>query len=257
MQRSTLRICLAAAGRGLVRSAGMETSPAYEAGQNLGQSFLTVLVVVALLGGGIFFVIAMVKATTAKSRGWIIGVVVSGLVALCGLLGAAGLAARSLGKVIQSNKAAAERKIRLVSDDGRYRIEVPGTWKSMRELNEEAGIAAGNAIREQYVLVIENPKSDYVGDLDSFDELTVELISDNLEKPELSDSEDRPVGSYPARHRRLVGTTENVRIVYQLASIETDDAFYQLMMWTVPSREAASKEVFREVVDSFTAKAEK
>ena len=96
MQRSALRICLAAAGGGLVRSVGMETSPAYEAGQNLGQSFLTVLVVVALLGGGIFFVIAMVKATTAKSRGWIIGVVVSGLVAWCGLLGAAGLAARSL-----------------------------------------------------------------------------------------------------------------------------------------------------------------
>jgi acyl carrier protein len=207
------------------------------------------------VGGGIFFVVAMIKAATRKTRGWIIGAVVSGVVALCGLLGAASLAASSLGKAIKSNKELADRKKRVASPDGGFRVEVPGNWKEMPELNEDAGIAAGSELREQYLVVIENPKTDFVGDLDAFDKLTSDLLTGNLTNPEVSDVESRDAGKYPARHRRLIGTTENIRVVYQVSSVETDDAFYQVLMWTIPSREAAALPLFREVIDSFSAKA--
>lgn len=233
----------------------MEPTSAYETGQAVGRSIVIALVAVALLGGGLFFVISIIKASTRKTRGWIISVVVSGVVALCGLLGAVALAASSLGKAIQSNKSETERKSRLASDDGRYRIEVPKSWKEMPELNEAAGIIAGNAFREQYVLVIENSKSDFVGNLEEFEQLTIDGLEENLKNPEISKPENRKVGAYPAFHRRVVGTTDNIRVVYQISSVETADAFYQVMMWTIPSRENLALPVFREVVDSFSAKA--
>lgn len=233
----------------------MEPTSAYETGQAVGRSLVIALVAVALLGGGLFFVISIIKASTRKTRGWIISVVVSGVVALCGLLGAVGLAASSLGKAIQSGKSETERKSKLASDDGRYRIEVPKSWKEMPELNEAAGIIAGNTFREQYVLVIENSKSDFVGNLEEFEQLTIDGLEENLKNPEVSEPENRKVGVYPAFHRRVVGTTDNLRVVYQISSVETADAFYQVMMWTIPSRETPALPVFREVVDSFSAKA--
>lgn len=234
----------------------MEPSSAFEAGQSAGRYIVIALVAVALLGGGLFFVISIIKASSRKTRGWIISVVVSGVVALCGLLGAVGLAASSLGKVIQqTSRPDNERKSRMASDDGRYRIEVPASWKAMPELNEAAGIIAGNAFREQYVLVIENLKSDFVGNLEEFEQLTIEGLEQNLKNPEVSKAENRKVGAYPAFHRRVVGTTDNLRVVYQISSVETADAYYQVMMWTIPSRENLALPVFREVIDSFSAKA--
>ena len=233
----------------------MEPSSAYETGQAVGRTLVIAFVAVAFLGGGLFFVISMIKAATRKTRGWIISAVVSGVVALGGLFGAVGLAASSLGKAIQSGKSDSERKSKLASDDGRYRIEVPKSWKEMPELNDAAGIVAGNVFREQYVLVIENAKSDFVGDLASFDELTSGGLKENLKDAEVSEPEKRKVGAYPALHRRVVGTTDNIRVVYQITSVESADAFYQVMMWTIPSRESAALPVFREVVDSFSAKA--
>jgi acyl carrier protein len=233
----------------------MEPSSAYEAGHAFGRSLALAGVLLALFGGGIMFIVAMIKASTRRTRGWIIGAVVAGVITLAGLLGAVGLAASSLGKAIQANKVSAERKKRVSAEGGRYRVEIPGHWKEMPELNEEAGIGAGNEVREQYLLVIENPKSDFVGTLDDFDQLSSDLLTANLENSEISEPDPRNAGKYPARHRRLVGTTENIRVAYQISSIESDDAFYQVLMWTIPSREAVALPLFREVVDSFSAKA--
>ena len=233
----------------------MEPSSAYETGQAVGRALAIAFVAVAFLGGGLFFVISMIKATTRKTRGWIISAVASGVVALCGLLGAVSLAASSLGKAIQSGASEGARKIKLASDDGRYRIEVPKSWKEMPELNEAAGIVAGNVFREQYVLVIENAKSDFVGDLASFDKLTSDGLRENLKDPEISEPEKRKVGAYPALHRRVVGTSDNIRVVYQISSVESADSFYQVMMWTTPTRETGALPVFREVIDSFSTKA--
>jgi acyl carrier protein len=233
----------------------MEPTSAYEAGQAFGRTLAIVGVLLALFGGGITFLVAMIKASTRRTRGWIIGALVAGLVTLIGLIGAVGLAASSLGKAIQAKKTSAERKKRVSADGGRYRLEIPGHWREMPALNEEAGIGAGNEAREQYLLVIENPKSDFVGDLDAFDQLSTNLMTANLENPEVSEPERRDAGKYPARHRRVVGTTENIRVAYQISSIESADAFYQVLMWTTPSRETAALPLFREVVDSFSAQA--
>jgi hypothetical protein len=110
MARPGFLICLAAAGDALVRSTRMEATTAYEAGQSFGWSLGIGLVVLALLGGGLFFIVAMIKAGKRRTRGWIIAAIVSGLVALGGLLGATGMLANSLGDAMKSSKEAADRK---------------------------------------------------------------------------------------------------------------------------------------------------
>ena len=204
---------------------------------------------------GIFFVVALIKSIKRKTPGWIVGTVLAGIVALAGFLGLAGSVASSIAKKAKSASEAGERKKRLASKDGSIRLEVPASWKEMPELNDDAVIAAGNPGREQYVVVIENPKADYAGNLEQFDVLATEMIGGKLEGAEISEPEIRKVGEYPAIHRRLKGTTQHIRVVYHVSSIETADAFCHVLTWTIPSRETAALPVLREVVESFNASA--
>jgi acyl carrier protein len=203
----------------------------------------------AILCVGIFFLIALVRAIISKRRGWIIGAVVSGALSL---LGVAAMMSAVVGSVAKLAKAASEKKT-MASKDGRFRVEVPATWRELPELHEEAQIEAGNAVAEQYVIVIENLKSDYAGTLAEFDELTTGQMKGSVPDIEVSAPELRPVGSYPAIHRRLAGTVDKVGIVYHIASVETGAGFYKVLTWTSPSRETAALPVFRGVIDSFTS----
>ena len=216
----------------------------------MGKIAVYVVVGLAALGGGIFFIIALIKAITRKTRGWITAAVISGVLAFFGVVGLIGVAANSIAKLA---KTAGEKKKTVASKDGRFRLEVPATWKELPELHEEAQIKAGSGVLEQYAIVIENLKSDYAGTLAEFDELVIGQMKENVPGCEVSEPELRPVGSYPAVHRRLTGTVNNIRIVYQIASVETDAGFYQVLTWTTPSRETVAQPVFREVIDSFTS----
>jgi acyl carrier protein len=228
----------------------MEPSSAYEAGQTFGRILVYSVLGVAALGGGIFFLIAVIKAFTKKTRGWIIGSIASGIVALVGVAGLIGAAATSL---VKAAKTATDKKKTIASKDGRYRVEVPAAWREMPELHEEADIEAGNVLREQYLLVLENPKSDFEGTLAEFDDLVVGQMEGNLERAAISEPEPLTIDGRPALQRELTATVDKVRITYLMASIETDAAFYQVLTWTTPSRQAAALPVFREVIASFRA----
>lgn len=228
----------------------MEPSSAYEAGQAVGKTAVYVVIGLAAAGGAIFFIIALIRAITTKRKGWIIGAVVSALVAMFGVVGLIGVAANSIAKLA---KTASEKKKAVASKDGRIRLEVPATWKDLPGLHEEAQVQAGNALLEQYVMVLEDLKSDYAGSLEEFDALVIGQMKEKMPGCEASAPEARPVGKYPALHRRLAGTVDNIRIVYHIASVETDAGFYQIMRWTTPSRESSAEPAFREIADSFTS----
>lgn len=211
------------------------------------------LVALTFLGGGAFFIFALVKAINRKSPGWIIATVAAGLVALVGLVGSLGLVAQNFAKGIKTARAKADKPKRITAKNGAYRIDVPGSWREMPELNTDAGIIAGSAVRGQYLLIIENPKSDFAGDLDDFDQLLLDSLTDKLSGMEVSGQEVRKVAGYPARHSRIVGTIENVRLVYHTTSVETKDGFYQILAWTSPSRETDALPTFEEALASFHA----
>jgi acyl carrier protein len=206
---------------------------------------------VAVLGIGIFFLIALIRAIIAKTRGWILAAVISGVLGLFGVVGLFGAAATSIAKLA---KTAKQKKKTMASKNGSYQLEVPASWRDMPELHQDAEIRAGDGVQEQYVIVAEHPKSDFGGTLAEFEELIAGQMKGNISGGEISEPESRPVGAYPAIHRRLAGTVKKLGIVYHVSLIETKTSFYQVLTWTMKSRESAAAPVFREVVDSFTSK---
>lgn len=239
----------------LVRSFAMEpdtTSAAYQAGHQFGQTVLPILMSLMLLLVGAFFLLSLIKSFTRKTRGWIISAVVAGLITLVGLFGGIAFFVQKVAAKAKTAREAADRKKLITSADGTFSIEVPGNWKSMPELNDDAQIAAGNAIRDVYAMIIPNPRSDYDGSFEEFDELVLEVLVSSLEKSHASPVENLTIQGHSARRRRVEGTIEKTRVVYYLVTLETKDTYYQIMAWTMPSRELTMKPMLDEVINSFT-----
>ena len=231
----------------MVAAAALETS------QALGSPIAWGFVAAALIFGGIFFMVAIVKAFTRQTTGWIVAAVVSGIIALIGLFGAISLSAKAATKLVKAKREEGLRKKRMASADGKVRLEVPGTWKEMPELNEDASIRAGDEIRNQYVIVIRNPKMDFDATLSEFEDSASGIMMANLQKVETAEPEEIHIGELPAIRRRFTAVTRNVRLVYYSTAVETSKAFYQVLIWTLPSRETEAKEVFDGIINSFTS----
>ena len=240
--------------RMLVRSHAMEpdtASAAYQAGHQFGQTVLPILMSVMLLLVGAFFLLSLIKSFTRKTRGWIISAVITGLITLIGIFGGIAVVVQKVVAKARTASDAADKKKLMASNDGSFSIEVPGNWKSMPELNDDAQIAAGNSIRDVYAMIIPNPRSDYEGSFKEFDELVLEVLLSSLEKSLVSPVESLTIQGHPAQRRRVEGTIEKTRVVYYLVTLETKDTHYQIMAWTMPSREMTMKPMLDEVINSF------
>lgn len=230
-----------------------EANPAYQAGYQLGQSLAPILLAVLFLLLGGFFIFSIIKACRRKSAGWIISSVISGVLAIASLLGVLGLV---VSKAME-NKTIAENgggKTKLVTGkSGTFTIEMPSNWSEMPRLSQEsdAQIGVGNGRRELYTIVLEESKQDIEGDLESYDNLVLKGMKAKMSGAELSDVTVRTLNGLPARQHRLEGSFDRIGIVYHLATVESPEAFYQVLTWTLRSKEPIAKPILEEVINSF------
>lgn len=208
---------------------------------------LGMVVMFSLIG---LFVLTLIKAIITRKGGWIAGAVISGLVSL-GLVGAGVFVA---AKAMRDAISGTETEFRRMSaDDGSLTLEIPKSWKPHPGLNPESVLSASNPLKEQYVIVIREPRADFGGTLDEY----ARLIEGNMTKT-LGDS-GRPgfnnltIGGHQARQRTMRGTAEKVNVAFLVTCLETEDSFCQILTWTLASREKASMPTLEKVAASFQA----
>ena len=226
-----------------------------EAGEALGRMVGMFLVIGLGLGGGIFFIVSLIMACTRKSRGWVICTVVSGIFALFGIIGTVGLVVRSTARGIAKAHDTRKSSPRITSKDGSCSVETPSTWSDIPELHPDAGIACGNKFQEQYLIVLADSKVDFAGDLQAHDRVTVQSMNEAMTGTTIAEPEARVIGGCPALYRRISGTAGNIRVVYHRASVESADSFYQIITWTLASRDAEATPRLLEAIHSFIPKA--
>jgi len=133
----------------------------------------------------------------------------------------------------------------------------PGSWVEMegRDRNEFASIQMGQRLGDQYLLVIEEPTSDFDDDFTLFeyaylilDEMT--YLVNPTDTPLIEDVE---IGdSIHAKQFELTGSVDRIRVRYLVTVVEYNDIFYQLVAWSTPSRYDTAKPIFMEILNSVT-----
>lgn len=223
----------------------MEQSEAYQMGYMIGGvlgCFLMILL-------PILFILSVVFAIVKKSAGWSIVAVITFLIGL-------GFVGLSVFFAIKENAKSVKEgeKIEAVSSAGvSYALRGPSHWSKQSLGASEADVQWGNLFREEYLATISEPIVDFDEsfDLDRYAELLSGLTSEGMEKLEKGDINSSEHPLYPARECRIEGTIEGIRIVYLIVYLEGEKDFYQLMMWTLPSKEEKAFPIFRKVAESF------
>ncbi len=122
--------------------------------------------------------------------------------------------------------------------DGSYTIEKPASWNEMDDLSDEADVQMGNELREAYLVVLTESKSDFVDgfDLQSFSDLVRSSLTDGTDAYTETGPEVIQINGMPAIRYEIDGEIDNLRLKYWHVCIDTGEDYHQVLAWSLPSR---------------------
>jgi Tfp pilus assembly major pilin PilA len=142
----------------------------------------------------------------------------------------------------------------VTSADGLTRMRLPSSWQRLPELNDMGSIEYGNPYREQYLLVISEPRADFSSSMD-LPAYTEMLLNQNY-RPMLANLSLEYRGQVSFNEMKgtkyeLRGEIDNIRIVYLLTILQSNDHFHQVLFWTLPTKWADTAAVFESALATF------
>jgi len=138
--------------------------------------------------------------------------------------------------------------------EGQYQVLKPAGWSDL-ELNDVADLEIGNMFREAYCTVLTEPKSDFADDIDlmRFSEVTREIMVESLKDSKEEGPEQLTLSGQPAVRYVINGTMDSVKVRYWHVSIESEEHFHQVILWSLPSRFDGNVRDFEAVLASIRA----
>jgi len=148
---------------------------------------------------------------------------------------------------------------------GPYSIELPSYMQKTTGLNEDASLQFQHAVRELYIVVIDEPKSEvenainqmglydlYTYDLNGYANLATDNVKDAMEIKSIPPYIEKNINGLPAKEVSFNGTIEGVpEIYYKFGFIEGKNNYYQIMTWTLANRKSKYEKTMQAMVDSF------
>lgn len=130
----------------------------------------------------------------------------------------------------------------------RIQISVPNDWKEYAKLNPGADLAYVNGEREEYFMIIDEPKTEFPGGM------TLERYAQAIAKvglpakADLGELKSITINGQPALQRRLTATVKNISAVYQSTCVEFPTSFLHVLCWTLPTHEATAFPTYEKVL---------
>lgn len=191
-----------------------DTGSSYEAGRAVGQ------VVGVVVGMGIvFFTLwAIVRAFKKRTTGAVVAAVVGGVLCL-GLIGAGVVVGMQQFVRIMEEGNKIEQV--LTSPDGRHTLTVPTSWKTNKNLNDDAAISAAHLFKEQYAVAIIDKRSDVEMALPAFAKASAEGVLATLTGGTVDEPKPLQISGMSAFQRKIRGRIEGLNVVYLHTCVES------------------------------------
>ncbi|MBK6977922.1 MAG: hypothetical protein IPH28_13145 [Cytophagaceae bacterium] len=151
----------------------------------------------------------------------------------------------------------------VVTIEKKFSLTLPSFLSKSTELNEDATLQYQNMVKEFYVVVIEDTKSEmkksleennltelYPNDINGYSCLLVQGLEKNMKITKKTALIDTVVNNMPAKHIRLSGKVEGLDAFYSVAFVEGKDTYYQVMAWTLANKEAQYTERMNKIIHS-------
>ncbi len=159
---------------------------------------------------------------------------------------------------------------KLVTVKNKYSVELPAFLIKAEvildkdELNEDASLQYLNGLRELYVVVIEDTKSEFQqvliknklnekfpNNLKSYSNYILRYMKDQTQILHKSAMIDTIVNKLPAKIVSVSGKVEDINVFYMIGFIEGNNTYYQIITWTISGFENKYKERMKKIIFSF------
>lgn len=148
--------------------------------------------------------------------------------------------------------------------DERYSMELPTSLSITHNLNDEASLQYQDIIKELYVIVIDEPKSEfnealevfmlkdaYTQDLEGYTSLVMDIFTQGVNIYESSEPQMTTINGLDAVLLSFEGNSDNVDVFFKFGIIEGADTYYQIMTWTLLNKKDRFREQMSEMIMTF------
>ncbi|GAB1405806.1 hypothetical protein MASR1M74_29880 [Lentimicrobium sp.] len=151
-----------------------------------------------------------------------------------------------------------------ISIDNKYELTIPSFLTKVSNLNDDASLQYQHAWKEFYVIVIDETKSEvqtaleqnnltdiYSNDIGGYSDLLMDGFEQVISVSRKSDIVDTIINNLPSKLITVKGSVEGIDAFYSLAFIEGQNRYYQIMAWTLASKEYQYQEKMRKLIYTF------
>lgn len=161
------------------------------------------------------------------------------------------------------NKSDSKMKEQLVNDT--YKISVPDFFEDLNGLNKDASLEMGNELKEFYMIVIDEPAQEfynifdeymlkdlYSRDLTGFTKMVLETMEMDAGIFDIAEYKEIEINGIKAIQTEFYNVFNGLDIYYHFTTLESDNNFYQIMMWTIKSNQKEYENTMAEIAASFS-----
>jgi hypothetical protein len=172
----------------------------------------------------------------------------------------------SCGNLLKKEEKLDEAELVSVKINDEYSVKIPDYMKKAESLNDEASLQYQNVFKETYVIVIDEPKQEFVdtfeqlGEYDStkspienYQIVQMKNLVEGIDISKQTDPKNFKIHGLNAIHIQIDGSVEDVNdeIAYFLTFIEGKEKCYMMMAWTLKSRKEKYSNTFDTIAKSF------
>ncbi|WP_420388552.1 hypothetical protein [Roseivirga sp.] len=150
-----------------------------------------------------------------------------------------------------------------VNHEGLYSLTIPNSLTESSNLNEDASLQYQNVWKEFYLVTIDEPKEElrialesnnlaglYENNIDGYSDLIIGNMNRALNNAEQSDVQDTMINGHRAKLTTISGGIDDLELFYYLGIFEGEENFYQVITWTLKSKEETHKANMRDIIQS-------
>ena len=152
---------------------------------------------------------------------------------------------------------------KLIPINNQYTLTVPSYMSKNESLHDEASLQYANLFKEFYVIVIDEPKTEfssalidnlltdsYNDDLDGYTKLLLDNFGLSVEDFSASSIDKAIVNSMNARIATIEGSVDGIDVFYTFGAVEGKNKFYQILTWTLADKKDIFKEKMQGIIRS-------
>ena len=169
-----------------------------------------------------------------------------------------------LASIIMFSSCQESDEVQTVTVDNKYSLTIPAFLTEVFSLNEDASLQYQHAVKEFYVICIDESKSEmssalvengltgyYADDFYGYTTLLLDVLKESIEINEITELQDTVINGLTAQTMQITGITGGVDIYFSFAFVEGKEDYYQIMTWTLAERKTRFDERMNELLYSF------